>query len=142
MLVSTKGRYALRVMLQLAEHYQDNFTLLDTIAEEENISEKYLENIVRMLVKANLIHGQRGRGGGYRLLRQPNQYTIGEILRTTEGSLAPVACLDCNTNQCERASKCKTLPMWRTLDRIIENYLNNTTLEDLLKENNCITELP
>lgn len=132
MLVSTKGRYALRVLLKLAESQDGQYILLDTIAQEENISEKYLENIVRILVKAKMIQGMRGRGGGYRLTRDVSEYTIGEILRLTEGSLAPVSCLDCKPNPCKRSAECKTLPMWEKLDTIICNYLDNTTLLDLL----------
>lgn len=131
MLVSTKGRYALRVLLMLAENAGNGYLQLDVIAKSEDISEKYLESIARLLVRAHMIEGLRGRGGGYRLTRKANEYSVGEILRLTEGSLAPVACLDCATNQCRRAPQCKTLPMWQKLDAIICNYLDNVTLSDL-----------
>ena len=131
MLVSTKGRYALRVMLMLAEHDPNEYLRLDTIAEAEDISEKYLESIARILVKANMIEGLRGRGGGYRLTRKPCEYSVGEILRLTEGSLAPVSCLDCKPNPCAHAANCRTLPMWEKLDSLICNYLDGITLSEL-----------
>lgn len=132
MLISTKGRYALRVMLKLAESPKGEYLLLDTIAREEDISEKYLESIVRILVKAHLIQGLRGRGGGYRLTRPAADYSVGEILRLTEGSLAPVACLDCTHKRCSRWAQCKTLPLWEKLDAVISTYLDSVTLLDLL----------
>lgn len=132
MLVSTRGRYALRVLLTLAENNNDEYMRLDSIAESQDISEKYLESIVRILVKSNMIEGLRGRGGGYKLTRKIDEYTIGEILRLTEGSLAPVSCLDCNPNPCNRAEQCKILPMWEKLDTIICDYLDGLTLKDLL----------
>lgn len=131
MLVSTRGRYALRLMLTLAENNHKEYLRLDTIAELQEISEKYLESIVRILVKAKMIEGLRGRGGGYRLTRNVNEYSVGEILRLTEGSLAPVSCLDCKPNPCNRADKCKILPMWERLDTMICDYLNHITLADL-----------
>lgn len=134
MLVSTKGRYALRVMIELARRSDSSFVRLDSIAEAQDISEKYLESIVSVLVKHHLIEGLRGRGGGYRLTRKPSEYPIGEILRCAEGSLAPVSCLSCDTNTCARADVCTTLPMWKKLDGIIENYLDGVTLDDLLGE--------
>ena len=131
MLISTKGRYALRVMVDLAEHSADGFIPLKMIAARQNISEKYLENIIKLLVKAKLLTGVRGKGGGYRLTRQPEQYTIDEILRLTEGTLAPVSCI-CNHIPCPRADRCKTLPMWRQLDKKIGDYLSEVTLADLM----------
>lgn len=133
MLVSTKGRYALRLMLELAESGGDGYMLLDTIAHAQGISEKYLESIVRILVKAGIVEGLRGRGGGYRLTRRPQDYSVGEILRLTEGSLAPVSCLDCKPNTCDRADGCRTLPMWEKLDTMIADYLDSVTIRDLIE---------
>ena len=132
MLVSTKGRYALRVMLELAGHTTDEYMRLDKIAAAQDISEKYLESIVSILVKSKIIEGMRGRGGGYRLTRKPEDYSVGEILRLTEGSLAPVSCLDCKTDECDRADKCQTRPMWIELDNMICNYLDSVKISDLL----------
>lgn len=132
-LVSTKGRYALRVMLELAQFGGEGYLPLTEIAERQDISVKYLESIISVLSKAGLVDGVRGKGGGYRLSRKPEEYSVGEILKLTEGSLAPVACLDCKPNKCERSESCKTLPMWEKLDEIICDYLNSVTLADLLK---------
>lgn len=132
MLVSTKGRYALRVMLELALSKDGEYKQLDSIARSQNISEKYLESIVSILVKANIVEGLRGRGGGYRLTRKPEEYSVGEILRLTEGSLAPVSCLDCKPNKCERAAQCLTLPMWEKLDNLICGYLDSVSIADLI----------
>ena len=133
MLVSTKGRYALRVMLELAQFGGEGYLPLTEIAERQDISVKYLESIISVLSKAGLVDGVRGKGGGYRLNRKPEEYSVGEILKLTEGSLAPVACLDSKPNKCERSESCKTLPMWEKLDEIICDYLNSVTLADLLK---------
>ena len=132
MLVSTKGRYALRVMIDLAEHQADGFIPLKIIAERQEISEKYLENIIKLLVKAKLLTGVRGKGGGYKLARAPEQYTVGSILCTTEKSMVPVACLDSDAEACPRAAECRTLNMWRGLDKLINDYLENITLADLM----------
>ncbi len=132
MLISTKGRYALRVMLELASHEPGEIVPLITIAQKQGISEKYLESILVVLSKAGEIEGLRGKGGGYRLKREPKDYSVGEILRLTEGSLAPVSCLDCKPNQCSRASECKTLPLWEKLDAVINNYLNSVSLADMI----------
>lgn len=133
MLISTKGRYAIRLLIDLAEHNEEGkYRRLDAVAEAQDISEKYLESIVNMMVKADLIEGVRGRGGGYRLKRAPKDYTMEEILRVTEKSLSPVACLECGSNACERKDICKTLPMWEKLDDLINGYLSSVTLQDLL----------
>ena len=132
MLVSTKGRYALRVMLELGQRPFDSYTPLPVIAERQSVSEKYLESIVVLLSRAGLVDGVRGKGGGYRLRRALKDYSVGEILRLSEGSLAPVACLDRNKSGCPRAGKCQTLPMWEKLDSLINGYLDSVTLEDLL----------
>lgn len=132
MLISTKGRYALCVMIDLSEHAEDGFIPLKVIARRQEISEKYLESIIRLLVKARLLNGLRGKGGGYRLTKAPDAYTVGAILRLTEESLAPVACLEKDAAACPRASSCRTLPMWRGLDEVIGRYLDGITLADLV----------
>ena len=132
MLVSTKGRYALRVMVDLAEHQSDGFIPLKVIAERQEISEKYLESIIKLLVKAKLVNGLRGKGGGYRLTKAPEQYTVESILRVTEDSMAPVACLEPGSEACPRAAECRTLSMWRGLDKLITEYFENITLADLM----------
>lgn len=131
MLVSTKGRYALRVMLELGQYDMDTNVPLPQVAEKQQISEKYLESIVSILVKAGLIEGQRGKNGGYRLCRPLDHYSVGEILRLTEGSLAPVSCLEGTENSCPRAGECRTLPLWEKLDGLINGYLDSVKLSDL-----------
>lgn len=131
MLVSTKGRYALRVMLELAQRPADSYTPLPVIAERQSVSEKYLESIVVLLSRAGLVEGVRGKGGGYRLTREPDQYTVGEILTLTEGSLAPVSCLAQGAAPCRRMSSCRTYDMWKGLDDLIEDYFGKITLADL-----------
>ena len=131
MLISTKGRYALRVMLELSDHDRDEYVPLSVIAKKQEISEKYLESILVVLSKAGAIDALRGKGGGYRLNRDPRDYTIGGILRLVEGSLAPVTCLDCKPNGCARTVECRTLPLWEKLYALIENYLDGVTLADL-----------
>ena len=131
MLISTKGRYALRVMLELSDHGRDEYVPLSVIAKKQEISEKYLESILVVLSKAGAIDALRGKGGGYRLNRDPKDYTIGGILRLVEGSLAPVTCLDCKPNGCARTVECRTLPLWEKLYALIENYLDGVTLADL-----------
>ena len=134
MLISTKGRYALRVMVDLAEHSADGFIPLKMIAARQNISEKYLESIIAILSRAGLVEGLRGKGGGYRLTRSSANYSVGEILRLTEGSLAPVTCLEGAENPCPRAGECTTLPMWQKLDDLINTYLDSVSLSDLLSQ--------
>ena len=131
MLISTKGRYALRVMTDLAEHPSERYIPLKEIARRQEISEKYLEAIIKTLVKAKLLSGVRGKGGGYKLTRPPEQYTVGEVLRLTEETLAPVACLENGADACPRASDCRTLPVWKGLDRVINDYLDRITIADL-----------
>lgn len=133
MLISTKGRYSLRVMIDLAEHQADGYIPLRTIAERQDVSEKYLESIVKLLVKTNFLTGLRGKGGGYQLTRTPEQYTIGSILRLTEDSLAPVACLEPGAASCPRAAECRTLSLWQGLDKCINEYLDGFTLADLMR---------
>ncbi len=134
MLISTKGRYALRVMIDLAEQDRDGYHVLMDIAKRQEISEKYLESIIAILSKAGFVQAQRGRGGGYRLSREPQSYTVGSILKLTEGPLAPVACLEDGENTCSRAAQCKTLPIWMGLDELMQNYLESITLADLLEQ--------
>ena len=133
MLVSTKGRYALRVMTDLAGHPTEGYIPLKEIANRQEISEKYLEAIIKTLVKGKLLSGVRGKGGGYKLTRSPEQYTVGSILRLTEDSLAPVTCLEDNAAPCSRAADCLTLPLWQGLERVINEYLDNITIADLLQ---------
>lgn len=139
MLVSTKGRYALRVMIELACQNDGSFIPLSWIAKQQGISVKYLESIIVVLSKAGLVDGLRGKGGGYRLNRPPAAYSVGQILRLTEGSLAPVACLDYTTNPCERADTCKTLPMWKKLNQLICDYLDHVSIADLLQNRDIAT---
>ena len=134
MIVSTKGRYALRVMIDLAEHRTEKYVPLKEVAARQEISEKYLENILKVLVQNGFLEGLRGKGGGYRLTRSIDQYSVGEILRLTEGSLAPVTCLEGVENTCPRAGQCHTLPMWEKLDSLINGYLDSVSLADLLKQ--------
>lgn len=132
MLISTKGRYALRVMIDLVEHQSEGYIPLKEIAERQEISEKYLESIIKILVKAKLLDGLRGKGGGYKLTKAPEQYTVGSILRLTEESLAPVACLEDGAAPCTRAAECRTLPLWQGLDKVINEYLDSILLSDLV----------
>lgn len=134
MMISTKGRYAVRIMLSLCDAETSEYVSLKSIAEDEGISEKYMESITSMLVKEGFVEGIRGKGGGYRLKRSPEEYTLGSILKATDGSLAPVSCLECKPNKCDRASGCKTLPVWEKLDKMINDYLENITLADVYNE--------
>lgn len=133
MMISTKGRYALRVMCDLAKHTRGEYVALRDVAEREGISEKYLESIVSVLSKAGLLEGLRGKGGGYRLSRNPEEYKLGEILRTADGSLAPVSCLESYPNKCEKASTCATLPVWENLNNLINDYLDGITLSEIIQ---------
>ena len=134
MLISTKGRYAVRVMLALATRDNKEFVTLDAIAKDQEISEKYLEGIVAVLSKAGLVESVRGKGGGYRLSRPAEEYTLYEILTLCEGSLSPVSCLECKPNPCARAGICKTLPVWERLEKTIDDFLRGVTLRDVLSE--------
>ncbi|MDC7125137.1 MAG: Rrf2 family transcriptional regulator [Spirochaetales bacterium] len=138
MMISTKGRYALRVMIDLSEHDQSKYIPLKGIAERQKISSKYLESIMTVLSKADFVDALHGKGGGYKLNRSPEQYSVASILKLTEGTLAPVACLGQGAKKCDQSANCKTLPMWIELDRIIDNYLEGVTIGDLAKNNlNC-----
>ena len=134
MIVSTKGRYALRVMLHFAMHGGEEFIPLKEIAESEGISQKYLESIMATLSKAGFVDAVHGKGGGYRLNRKPEDYTVGSILKLTEGSLATVSCTTQGPSACSRATCCHTLPMWERLDTMVENFFEGITLKDLVEE--------
>lgn len=134
MKVSTKGRYALRVMLDLAQHRDKGFISLKEIADRQKISMKYLETIVGILNRAGYVQSLRGKSGGYKLTRGTEEYTIGSILKLTEGSMAPVTCIENGEPICERAGECITLPLWRGLDKVIDEYLEKITLADLLEQ--------
>lgn len=135
MMVSTRGRYALQVMLDLARNDSGEFISLKDISERQKISMKYLESIVSVMLNAGLLQSRRGAMGGYRLSRRPEEYSVGEIMRLTEGSLAPVSCVDRESGFCERADSCLTLPMWKKLDRLIDGYLSSVSIKDLLESN-------
>lgn len=135
MKISTRGRYAIRVMIDLAEHNNGEYIPLMDIAKRQEISEKYLESIVAALSKNKLVNAMRGKGGGYRLAKAPDAYSIGSILRVTEGSMAPIACLEDEPNLCERAATCRTLKMWQDFYKLTHDYFENITLQDLLEEN-------
>ena len=130
--VTSKGRYALRVMMDLAKREDEGFVSLKTIADRHDISMKYLESIVAGLKKANLLESTRGKEGGYRLNRSAEEYSVGEILRCLEDNLSPVSCIKSGSVNCERAGECATVPMWQELDNITNAYLDTVTLKDLI----------
>ena len=134
MKISTRGRYGIRLMLALALNYNNGTIPLKTIAKDQGISEKYLEQIINPLTKSGLVKSFRGAQGGYMLTRKPEEYTVGMILRAAEGSLAPVSCLDEDINHCEHAGRCTTLTIWQQLKDAIDNVVDNTTLADLIEE--------
>ena len=134
MMISTKGRYALRVMIDLAEHCNGEYIPMKDVVKRQQVSQKYVERIMTMLSKANFVEAVHGKGGGYRLNRSPDEYIVGDILRLTEGSLAPVACLDCDAEECERADQCRTLPMWKELNNRITDFFDGITIADLMKK--------
>ncbi|MCQ2522335.1 MAG: Rrf2 family transcriptional regulator [Lachnospiraceae bacterium] len=131
-MISTKGRYAIRLMIDLAEQNAGTPVPLDTIAARQDISKKYLESIVKLLVTGKLVKGASGKNGGYYLTREPKDYTILEILLLTEGSMATVACLEKNAEKCPRQKKCKTVSMWRDYDKMVKDYFSKITIQDLL----------
>ena len=132
-MISTRGRYALRVMIDLAEHKDEGFIPMKDVVARQEISKKYMEQIMPSLVKSGFVEGVHGKGGGYKLTREPAEYTAGEILRAAEGDLAPVACLSCDAQECPRKSQCKTLPMWEKYNDLINGFFDSYTLENLLK---------
>ena len=133
-MISTRGRYALRLLVDLAENQHDSYVTLKEMAERQEISEKYLESIVKDLVKNGVLEGLRGKGGGYRLSLEPDRINVLEVLRIMEGTLAPVACLTESGNNCPRASSCRTLPLWKGLDEVVSRYLSAYTVQDLMKK--------
>lgn len=134
MIISTRGRYAVRVMIDLAEHQNEGYIPLKDIAKRQDISEKYLEIILKGLVQEKLLKGLRGKGGGYRLTRTPQEYRIIEILELTEGPLTPVACLAKDAEPCRRSGSCPVLPMWREFGSLVHDYFYRITLADLVKD--------
>lgn len=134
MMVSTRGRYALRFLLDLAEHNDGGFVAMKTVAQRQGISTKYLEQILPSLSRDKLVEVSHGKGGGYKLAKAPEMYTVGEILRSTEGDLAPVACLGCDAKECERSQICKTLPMWKKFNDFTNNYFDSITLAELAEQ--------
>ena len=139
MKISTKGRYALRLMVDLAEHRDSGFIALKDVAKRQNISKKYLEQIVPVLNGAGLLATNRGNRGGYRLAKEPKEYTVGDILRITEGSIAPVSCLDSEINLCERKNFCQTLYVWEGLYKVVNEYLDGITVQDIVDRIGNIT---
>lgn len=133
MMISTKGRYALRVMIDLAEHYSDAYIPMKDVASRQELSLKYIERIMPLLTKGNLVQGVHGKGGGYRLSKAPQDCTVGEVLRLAEGDLAPVACLECGAQPCGRAAECRTLPMWNRFYEMLNAYFDGITLADLMQ---------
>lgn len=131
MKITSRGRYALKVVIDIAEQKSDEYIKLNDIALRHGISEKYLESIIASLTKSGLLIGVRGKGGGYKLSKKPEEYTVGSILKVTEGSLSPVSCLDCKPNTCVSEATCKTLPLWQGLDKVIDDYLESVTIADL-----------
>ena len=132
MKISTKGRYSLRMLLDLAMNGNGGYVSLKEIAQRQNISKKYLEQIVPLLSKSGLLKTNRGYQGGYMLSKKPNEYTVGEVLRLTEGSLEPVSCLDNVPNECVRSNECITLCVWQGLYDVMTNYLDSITLQDII----------
>lgn len=132
MKISTKGRYALRMMIDLAMYEGEGFVSLKDIAKRQEISKKYLEQIVALLNKPDILKTNRGYQGGYRLAKRPQDYTVGDILRITEGGLEPVSCLEQNPIECERCDTCITLPIWQGLSKVISEYLDGITLQDII----------
>ena len=132
-MISTRGRYALRVMIDLAEHGGGDFVPMKEVAARQEISLKYIERIMPLLTKENLVEGLHGKGGGYRLCRPPEDYSVGEILRITEVELAPVACLERGANPCPRAAECRTLPMWKKYYAMTNEFFDGISIADLMK---------
>lgn len=134
MTVSTKGRYALRVLIDLAENDDGSYIPMKVVAKRQGLSLKYLEHILPSLKRNKIVEGVQGKGGGYRLTRKPEEYTVGEILRLVEGEFAPVSCLECGAEPCERVEECRTISMWKNLQELIDGYFDGITLKDLLDD--------
>lgn len=133
MMISTRGRYALRVLADIAEHTDRKYVPMKEVAQRQGISLKYLEQIIPVLTQNGFIEGLQGKGGGYRLLKEPRECRIGDILRLTEGDLAPVACLGHNAKPCDRALACRTYPLWVEFYQIVNDYFDSKTLADIMK---------
>lgn len=133
MKISTKGRYALRIMADLALHDNGEYIRLKDISERQDVTLKYMEQIMPLLTKAGYVKSYRGNNGGYMLAKKPEEYTAGDILRTTEGSLAPIACIEDDPNRCPRKDKCITLPFWEGMWKVINDYVDSVTLADLIR---------
>lgn len=134
MMVSTRGRYALRVMIDIAEHNSEGeYLAMREVASRQGISLKYMEKIMPLLVSGKLVEGIHGKGGGYRLTKSPSEIYVLDVLSLTDGNLAPVACLECDSSKCDRLAECRTLPMWSELHRHIHDYLDNITIADLCR---------
>ena len=136
MTISTKGRYALRIIIDLAENDNGTYIPMKNVAERQGLSQKYLEHILPVLKQNNIVDGIHGKGGGYRLTRSPEEYTVGEILRIVEGDLAPVACLECNAKVCDRVDNCRTIKMWRKFKTLIDEFFDSITIKDLMLDDN------
>jgi Rrf2 family protein len=134
MKISTKGRYALRMMIDLAEHKDEGYISLKDISERQEISKKYLEQIIAIVNRPGILRANRGSQGGYKLAKAPDKYTVGEILRLTEGTLSPVDCVDQDPNECPRSADCPTMPIWTHLSEIVNEYLDSITLQDILEQ--------
>ena len=132
-MISTRGRYALRILIDLAEHQDGHYIPMKDVAERQGISLKYIERIVPILTKNDLLVGVHGKGGGYMLSKDPQEYVVGDILRLTEGDIAPVACLLCDAKKCDRARECRTLPMWKKYDDMTNKFFDSITVADLMK---------
>ncbi|MDR3280728.1 MAG: Rrf2 family transcriptional regulator [Synergistaceae bacterium] len=141
MKISTKGRYALRVMVDLALHDTGEFIPLRNVSSRQEITIKYLEQIIPMLSRVGYLKSSRGKDGGYRLAKPPRDYRVGDILRAVEGDLSPVACMEDDPNRCPRSGWCPTLPMWEGLNKVINDYLDNITLEELVNESHNLAGL-
>ncbi len=134
MTISTKGRYALRMLIDIAENSDGEYVPMKAVAKRQGLSLKYLERILPVLTQNGILEGHQGKGGGYRLTRSPEEYTVGEILRLAEGDLAPVACLECGAVPCDKVSECRTLPMWKKFSDLINGYFDGITLKELMRD--------
>ncbi|MBE6311808.1 MAG: RrF2 family transcriptional regulator [Bacteroidales bacterium] len=133
MMISTRGRYAIRVIVDLAEQCSSKYVRLKDLSERQGVSIKYLENIMALLSKHGMVDAVHGKGGGYKLTKDPSEYKVGDFLRLTEGTLAPVSCLECGGPDCPKKTNCRTLPMWKKLDKMINDYFDSITIADLMR---------
>lgn len=138
MMISTRGRYALRVLIDLAEHQNGEYIPMKEVASRQDISLNYIERIMPILTKQRLVEGLHGKGGGYKLTKSPDMYRVGDILRLTEGDLAPVACIGCDAKECNRIKECRTFSMWNKFYTITNEYFDNITLADLMQSGSTI----